>query len=322
MFFIFLAVFIFINKRTKGRYGEKEYLIIITIISIFQILISYKSEFIYLTFIYIALQPFILLSLFCVNIYISTKRVNDAVISEIDKYFVYLSPVSNLILYMICLLTGFIFIESKPIYLVLLILFNIMPIVNLYSKEYDINIKNTDIPIDYRRMFNKIYTDLFLFEIKDNYIFVNDFRFSVKHNTNTYTITSYKDVENDNLLIKYLSEKGIRRLCFHYMYFYYELTDEEYNTMIADIKAMKNVIYIDYPYIAVNNKKIYIRNDGLKYSVLLQKGAQEEQIYATYLLNNISKRIENEEYICYKEIKKNDIIEWIKSIPKTNGWKQ
>jgi len=316
MFLTFLAIFILIKKITKGRHGKSEYLIVIIIISIFQILISYMPYFFSLYLFNYPLQPYILLLFFCLNIHISVKRVNDSVISENDKYFVYFTPVSTFILYMgryfLTFFIPFNFYEPGPIYLILLILLNIIPVINLYFKEYDIDIKNTDIPINYKRKFYNLYKDKFLIEIKDDYIYVNDFQFSLKHDTNTYKITSYKDIDNENLLVKYFKEKGIRMLCFHYKNFYYELTDEEYNTMIADVKTMRNVIYIDYPYIVINNKSIYIRNDGLKYSVVLLKEDQEELRSVIYFIKNISQRIDNKEYICYKGIKKDDIIEWVK----------
>jgi hypothetical protein len=81
--------------------------------------------------------------------------------------------------------------------------------------------------------------------------------------------------------------------------------------MINDLKNRKDVIFVNYPYIVVNNVNIYIRNDGIKYSVVFFKDDKENLYYENNMLKNISKKAENDKYICYSEIKKKDIILWI-----------
>jgi hypothetical protein len=81
--------------------------------------------------------------------------------------------------------------------------------------------------------------------------------------------------------------------------------------MINDLKNRKDVIFVNYPYIVVNNVNIYIRNDGIKYSVVFFKDDQERIYYENNMLKNISKKAGNDKYICYSEIKKKDIILWI-----------
>jgi hypothetical protein len=84
--------------------------------------------------------------------------------------------------------------------------------------------------------------------------------------------------------------------------------------MIADIKNMKDVIFINYPFLVINNVNIYIRNDGKKCSMVFLKEDKEKLYYENNLLKNISKKAENDKYICYSKIKKEDIILWVQKI--------
>jgi hypothetical protein len=102
-------------------------------------------------------------------------------------------------------------------------------------------------------------------------------------------------------------------LGFHYRNKYFELTDEEYDNMITEIKNMENVIFINNPYILIDEIKIFIRSDVKYYSVILLKTDKEKLNDEINLLKNISKEIENEKYICYKRITKKNIIQWIKT---------
>ena len=287
------------------------------IVILFQISISYYPVLGYRN---IYLSPFILLLLFCINIHFSTKRYNDAVvvIEEGDNFLIYYSPVLNSILFLIhfILLGGFWRMhEPQILYLILLILANIIPITILCFKESDIKIKNGDIPINYINFLSELYLDKIvnIININDDYIYINNFEYSVKHYQNRHIITAYRNIDNEVLLTKYFKEKGINRLSFHYKYVYFELTDEEYFNMIADIKTFENVIYIDHPFMVINNVNIFIRNNGIKYSVVLLKSDREKLNNETDKLKNISKEKENEEYVGYEKIKKKDIISWIKN---------
>jgi len=244
---ICLVAFFIINKVTKGRCEKKEYLITVIIVIILQVFILYPLLFYFFFFKSFYLLCLVLMLLFCVNIYISIKRFYDSVISENKKFIAYLSPLINLFIYLFALVEVCGFFKPK-VYLfsfILLTLINIIPIIILYSKDKDINIKPTDIPINYRLIFSKYCKDKYIVKIAEDYIYINYFRFSVSHTVNRHTITSYNGIDNDNLLVKYFKENGIRKLGIHYMSIYYDLTDVEYNKMLVDIKSMENVIFIE-----------------------------------------------------------------------------
>jgi len=326
---ILAAVFILIKRLTKGRYGKTEYLIKIFIVSILQVFFSYKPEFyyFYFRFRYFYLLEYVLYIIFFINIYVSTKKLNDAVNDGNNNYLLYFSPIANLIIYLgyylfMGLAERYVFNEQRPGFLSALILANIIPIITLYLKDYDINIKRTDVPVKYRDIFGNFDKDYFLIEINNDCIYTGNFRFSVRHSQNKHSIISFKDIDNENILIKYLMEKGIERLGFHYHNKYFELTDEEYNDMISGIKNMKNVIFINYPYMVIKDVNIYIRNDGVRCAVVLKKKENEKLYNEVYLLKNISKKAENEEYICYSEIRKKDIIWWIQKITQQRQYLQ
>jgi len=317
---------------TKGRYGKTEYLIKIMIISAFQVFLSYSPEFLYdfLTSVhlwrfYYWLQ-YALYFFFCVNIYVSTKRLNDSVNDGNNNYLLYFSPIPTAIIYF-----GYYFFSglaeyytNKPRFgfLSFLVFANIIPVIILDMKEYDINIKKTDVPVNYIDIFGSLFKEISLIEINKDSIHVNNFRFSLRHYQNKHSIISFREVDNDNILIKYLKEKGIEKLGFHYHNKYFELTNEEYNGMIAVIKNMKNVIFVNYPFIVINDVNVYIRNEGIKCSVVLKKEENEKLYNEVFLLKNISKKAENETYICYSEIKKKDIVLWVQKTMQNRQYLQ
>jgi len=324
IFFLFplivcIICLIITSKITRGRCGQIEYAIIIVIISILQISIAYYPEIYYYNF---YLAPFVLLLLFCINIHFSTKRYNDMVIDEDEyvKYLIYISPVSTAIIFLGYLILTFesygeSYDKSRMPYLVVLILANIIPLAALCFRKSDINIKNGDVPVNYRNFFRELYPDnmVNIISINDDYIHINDFEYSIQHYQDGHVITAYRDIDNEHLLTKYFKEKGIHQLGFHYRNAYFELTDEEYSNMIAEIKTMKNVIFIDYPFMVIKNVNIFIRKNGIKCYVVLLKEDKEKLNDELDKLKSISKEMENEKYVCYARLKREDIIGWIKN---------
>ena len=312
---IICAVCLIITEKiTKGRCGRTEYAIIMIIVNVFQISISYYPLLMHKD---IWLAPFVLLALFCINIHFSTKRYNDAVIEKSDKYLVYFSPVSTSILFVghfALFLSFFILNEPRVLYLLLLIAVYIIPMVALCFKENDISIKNTDVPVKYRSVLSELYLDknVNLVIINDDFISINNTEYSIRYYQNKRIITSNRYFDSENILAKYLIEKGLQRLGFHYKNVYFELTDEIYSNMIAEIKNMENVILIEYPFLIINNVNIFIRKNGMKYSIVFLKQDKEKLINEINNLKKISKERENEEYVCYEGIKRKEIIWWIK----------
>jgi hypothetical protein len=312
---ICIACLIFTEKITKGRCGQIEYAVIMLIVGILQVSISYCPN-IYWRNLY--LSPFALLLLLCINIHFSAKRYNDMVVDEYEyiKYLIYSSPVSTAISvlgYFILYLRFYRMDEPRIPYLVLLIAVNIIPITALCFRESEINIKQSDIPVNYRTFLRELYADnmVNLININDDYIYINNFEYSVKHYQDRYVITAYRDIDNEHLLTKYFKEKGIHQQGFHYKNAYFELTDEEYGNMIAEIKTLKNVIFIKYPFLVINNVNIFIRNNGIKYSVVLLKADKEKLSNEVNKLKRVSKERENERYVCYEGLKKKEIIWWM-----------
>ena len=320
VFFIFplticIVCFIITEKITKGRCGQTGYAVIIIVVSVLQIAVSYYYPVLEYKNIY--LVPFVLLALFCVNVHFSTKRYNDAVTDKYEKYLVYLSPVSTSILFLGYLVTHFESYINEPriIFLLLLIGANVIPVTILCLKKSDIDIKNNDVPINYRSVLNELYLDKIvnLISINDDSICINNFEYSIKHYQNRHIIASNKYIDNENLLAKFLKEKDIQKFGSHYKNMYFELTDDEYSSMIAEIKNMKNVIFIDYPFLVINNVNIFIRKYGTKYSVILLKPDKEKLNNEIIELEKISKKRENEKYVCYENIKKENIVLWMKN---------
>ena len=315
-FIICIACLIFTERITKGRCGQIEYAIIMLVVGVLQVSISYYPK---ISWRNLYLAPFALLLLLCINIHFSAKRYNDAVIDGdgTNRSLIYISPVSNAILVLgfFILFWGYFIIDEPRIpYLVLLISLNIIPIAVLCSKEHDINIKHGDIPVNYRNFLRELYADKMvnLINIDVNYIHINDFEYAVKHYQNKYIITAYRDIDREHLLTKYLKEKGIHQLGFHYRNAYFELTGEEYVKMIAEIKTFENVMVINYPFIVINDVNIFIRNNGIRYGVVLLKEDREKLSNEMRKLKSISKERENERYVCYEGLKKEEIIGWIK----------
>jgi hypothetical protein len=191
---------------------------------------------------------------------------------------------------------------------------NIIPIINFAPKKTDINIKDGEVPADYIDIFGRLYidNDINVIKIDTDYIYINDFQLSIKHNPNKYVITSYRDTDNEHFFTKYLMKTGIQKFGFHYMNTYYEFTDEEYDNMIAKMKKMKNVIFIDYSYMVINDVNVFVRKDGTKYGVTLLKSDRDKFYNEINLLNKISEKTENAQYEYYRGIKKDDLLWFVK----------
>jgi len=268
------------------------------------------------------LAPFVLLLLLCINIHVSAKRYNDMVVDEDEyiKYLIYIAPVSTAIIFLGYLMLTFerygeFYDKSRMPYLITLISANIIPLAALCSRESDINIKNDDVPVYYRKFLRKLYEDKIVSIINinnDDYMYINDFEYSIEHYKYGHVITAYSDIDKEYLLTKYFREKGIQQLGYHYRSAYFELKDEEYGNMIADIKAMKNVIFINYPFIVIKDVNIFIRKNDMRYGVVLLKEDREKLHNELDALKTISKERENENYVCYAGLKREDITGWIK----------
>jgi hypothetical protein len=193
---------------------------------------------------------------------------------------------------------------------------NIIPIFNLAPKKSRIDIKDEDVPVDYIDIFGRLYLDnnINIIKIDKHYIYINNFQFSIKHFRNKYIITSYRDIDNEHFFTKFIMEKGIRKLGFHYMNTYYEFTTEEFNSLIEKIKILKNVIYIKHPFMVINNVNVIVRKDGAHYGVALLKSDRKYLISVINLLEVIAEKTENENYVYYKSIKKENLIWWVKQL--------
>jgi hypothetical protein len=234
-----------------------------------------------------------------------------------DVFMVYLSSMSTLVLYLvhyIIFLGAYRLSEPRVFYLTCLILMNIIPILNLATKKSDINIRFGEVPADYIDIFGKLYmdSDINIIKIDTHYVYINDFQFSFKHDKNKYVITSYRDTDNEHFFTKYIMHNGIQKLGFHYMNTYYEFTEEEYNNTIAKIKNLKNVIYINHPFMVINNINVLVREDGTQYSVVLLKSDRDKFYNEINLLDKISEKEESNQYVCYKGIEKKNLIWWVK----------
>ena len=313
-----ITLLISVNKLTKTRCGQIKYTIIIIIVSACQVVIAYYPFFPFLSDTLKII--FLLFFLFCINMHVSTKRFNDAETDKNDWILLYLAPVATLILFFVhfYLFFGVDRIDQpRTFYLSFLIVMNVIPIFKFAPKKSSINIKDTDVPVDYIDIFGKLYldNDINIIKIDTHYIYINDFQFSIKQFQNKYIITSYRDIDNEHFFTKFIMENGIRKLGFHYMNTYYEFTDKEYDNLIAKIKALKNVIYIKHPYMVINNVNVMLRKDGTRYGVVLLKSDRKYVIAEINLLEVISEKTENEEYVYYKGIKKEDLIWWVKQLP-------
>lgn len=313
---ICIASLIVTQKLTKGRCGQDEYAIAIVIVIALQVAVSYYPLFLGLGRGF--LSPFILLLLFCINIHASTKRFNDAITEEYDKTLIYCSPVANLVLVManymsLVLLSDVAMKEPRIVYLALLVLANALPAYALYSRASDISIKEGDIPVNYIQLFSDLYLNEIanVIVIGSDHMCINNSEYSIDHYQNKHTITSHKN-NNDTILENYFKEKNINKLGLHYVKTYFELTDNEYSVMINDMRGFKNVIYIHHPFVVINGVNVFIRKYGTRYCMVLLKSDRETLNYEINVLKNIATETENEEYVCYRGIKKNDIIEWVK----------
>jgi uncharacterized membrane protein YhaH (DUF805 family) len=313
---ICIACLIFTERITKGRCGQAEYAVVMLAVGAAQIYVSYYPN---ISWRNIYAAPLVLLLLLCVNIHFSAKRYNDAVIDEdeTNRSLIYIAPVSNALLvvgyYM--LFWGFYRMDEPRIpYLILLITLNSIPIAVLWFKEHDITIKQSDVPVNYQSFLRELYAGktVYLISIDDDYIHINDFEYAVKHYHDGYVITAYRDIDREHLLTKYLKDRGIHRLGFHYPNAYFELTDEEYVTMVAEIKTFENVMVINYPFIVINDVPVFIRNNGMKYGVVLLKEDREKLSNEIRKLKRVSKERENERYVSYEGLTKKEIIGWLK----------
>jgi uncharacterized membrane protein YhaH (DUF805 family) len=306
------------QKLTKGRCGQIEYAVSIIIVSIFQVTLLYDPLIIPYTN-SSSLFDFILLFLLCINIHISTKRFNDTNMDKSKKYLTYFSSVSNALIF---LLNFFVFYgvyrldEPRIGYLSLLIITNLIPILNLSFKESDISIKYREKPVNYFKLFSKLFKDKIknVVQMDENYIYINNFQFSVEKYQDKFIINSYKDIDDEPVLTKYFEKSGIPMFGFHYGNKYFELTNEEYDIMITEIKNSKNVVFINNPFIVINEINIFIRSYLNYYSIILLKADNEELKSELYLLKGISKIIQNDKYICYKGIKRKNMIWWMKNL--------
>lgn len=190
------------------------------------------------------------------------------------------------------------------ILLKLIPVFSIFVTFYLYFKKGNREINGYDKAIEYKKLFQ----DRHYINIHDNLFIVDNEAHRYERYLNKYTIDISK-YGNETFFTEYLqknyriNETNTNRTV--------EITDVEFRNVIRDLNL---IIISDSFYININKFEIFIRKEDFKYTIIIDKNINELSKETLDTLGFPGSFYEDEKYIYYSKIKKNDLLTWIRNI--------
>jgi len=190
------------------------------------------------------------------------------------------------------------------ILLKLIPILSILVTVYLYFKKGNSKINEYDEAINYK----KIFKDKRIIDIYDNIFFIDNYEYHYEKYMGKYIIKiSYN--EEINFFTEYLVNNfNIIKNNIHKTI---EITNDEF---INSIKSLKLMIVDKSFYINIKELKVFIRKENFKYTIILVKNENNisKELFAAF--NFPGSYFEDDEYIYFNKITKEELIKWINNI--------
>jgi hypothetical protein len=189
------------------------------------------------------------------------------------------------------------------ILLKLIPVFSIFVTIYLYLKKGDCGINIYDKAINYR----KLYKDRHFINIYDNMIAVDDEQYIFEQYLDKYTIKiseySKENIFADYLLENYQAEKTQ----------IYRTIEIKKDDLIKIIEILNLVVIINSFYIRIKQFELFIRKENFYYTIILNKHNNiiSKELFDTFDFPGAFS--EDETYIYYSRIYKDDLLTWIKN---------
>jgi len=190
------------------------------------------------------------------------------------------------------------------ILLKLIPILSILVTIYLYFKKGNSKINEYDEAINYK----KIFKEKRIIDIYDNIFFIDNYEYHYEKYMGKYIIKiSYND--ENNFFTEYLINKfNIVKNNIHKTI---EITNDEF---INTIKSLKLIIVDKSFYINLKELKIFIRKENFKYTIILEKYENNISKELFEAFNFIGSYFEDDEYIYFNKITKEDLIKWINNV--------
>lgn len=184
-----------------------------------------------------------------------------------------------------------------------------IPVINtlvtlaLFFTKGSCKINEYDKSINYEKLFNhkcciNIYDKMFIIDNEeyqyDRYLEKYTIKISKYKEKNFFTDYLYKNYQ--------ANEEGIYRTI--------EITGDEFKNMIGNLDL---VVIINSFYVNINEFQLFIRKEDFKYTIIIDKNTNNISDKTPESLHFPGLFFEDENYIYYKKINKNDLFKWAKN---------
>jgi uncharacterized membrane protein YhaH (DUF805 family) len=183
-----------------------------------------------------------------------------------------------------------------------------IPVINtlttlaLFFTKGNCEINNYDKAVNY----DKIFKHKRCINIYDRMFIIDNEEYQYEKYLGKYTIKISKYKENNNFT-DYLyknykaNEEGIYKTI--------EITSDEFKNIIKD---MDLIVVIDSFYVNINEYQLFIRKEDFKYTIIINKNDNNITDEMFEIFNFPGLFYEDEKYIYYNKINKNDLLKWVK----------
>lgn len=181
---------------------------------------------------------------------------------------------------------------------------------NLFFKKGDRGINEYDEAINYKKYLNRKHC----IDIYDKMFIINNEEYNYERYMKKYSIR-VSGYEKRDVFIEYLiknypsKEERIHRT--GNLFKTIEIAEDEFNDLIGkmDFIIIKNSIYVK-----IKDFEVFIRRENFKYTIILDKNINNISKESLCMLKIPGQYFEDEEYIIYNKINKDELLIWIKYV--------
>jgi hypothetical protein len=174
----------------------------------------------------------------------------------------------------------------------------------LFFTKGNFEINDYDKAVDYKKLFsNKRCINIY-----DKMFIIDNEEYQYERYLSKYTIKISK-YKTENFFTEYLyknfqtNEDGIYRII--------KITNDEFNNLIKslDLITVNNSLYVN-----LNELKLFIRKEDFRFTIIINKDNNNISDDTLKNFNFPGMFFEDENYIYYNKINKNDLLKWAKDI--------